>query len=204
MFAHFVSHAREIEKCEMEKRDQRAVFPVGAETVTLLLLSSVWTELVRSRRSTTSKLCHPIPERQSKAKLRTEDGPHQRLLRRSRARGTAFQARTKLGQARSELLSAEDSSSPDRRETYFLVRAIDRGLEASTPQELSSRMRSDTRQTRAAVFHKQAQALAFPFLSLKEEVYKVLLTRQASCPPPPFFTFSFSASCSATPATAPC
>ena len=41
MFAHFVSHAREIEKCEMEKRDQRAVFPVGAETVTLLLLSSV-------------------------------------------------------------------------------------------------------------------------------------------------------------------
>merc|ERR1711916_408034 len=141
-------------------------------------------ELVRSRRSTTSKVCHPIPERQSKAKLRIEDGPHQRLLRRSRARGTAFQARTKLGQARSELPSA------DRRETYFLVRAIDRGLEASRPQELSSRMRSDTRQLRAPVFHKQAQALAFPFLSLKEEVYKVLLTRQTSCPPPPFFTFS--------------
>merc|ERR1712010_329850 len=96
--------------------------------------SSVWTELLRSRRSTTSKVCHPIPERQSKAKLRIEDGPHQRLLRRSRARGTAFQARTKLGQARSELLSADDSSSPDRRETYFLVWAIDRGLESSRPQ----------------------------------------------------------------------
>merc|ERR1711934_1341575 len=133
--------------------------------------SSVWTELLRSRRSTTSKVCHPIPERQSKAKLRIEDGPHQRLLRRSRARGTAFQAR-------SELLSAEDSSSPDRRETYFLVWAIDRGLESSRPQELSSRMRSDTRQTRAPVFHKQAQALAFPFFSLKEEVYKVLLTHK--------------------------
>lgn len=146
---------------------------------------------------------HPRTPKQ--AKLRIEDGPHQRLLRRSRARGTAFQARTKLGQARSELLSAEDSSSPDRRETCFLVRAFDRGLEASRPQELSSRMRSDTRQTRAPVFHKQkAQALAFPFLSLKEEVYKVLLTQQASSPPPPFFTFSFSASCSATPATAPC
>merc|ERR1711903_240904 len=87
--------------------------------------SSVWTELLRSRRSTTSKLCHPIPERQSKAKLRIEDGAHQQLLRRVPARGTAFQARTKLGQARSELLSA------DRRETYFLVRAFDRGLEAS-------------------------------------------------------------------------
>merc|ERR1712010_20878 len=112
-----------------------------------------------------------IPTRNAKAKLRIEDGPHQQLLRRSRARGTAFQARTELGQARSELLSAEDSSSPDRRETCFLVRAIDRGLEASRPQELSSRMRSDTRQTRAPVFHKQkAQALAFPFLSLKEEV----------------------------------
>ena len=36
---HFVSMPREIEKGE--KRDQRAVFPVGAETVTLLLLSSV-------------------------------------------------------------------------------------------------------------------------------------------------------------------
>merc|ERR1711970_986918 len=126
----------------------------------------------RSCRPTTSKLCHHIPERQSKAKLRIEDGPHQQLLRRVPARGTAFQARTKLGQARSELLSAEDSSSPDRRETYFLVWAVDRGLERS------SRMRSDTRQTRAPVFHKQAQALAFPFLSLKEEVYKVLLTQK--------------------------
>merc|ERR1711907_644928 len=153
----------------------------------------------RTRSFAPIDVCHPIPERQSKAKLRFEDGPHQRLLRRSRARGTAFQARTKLGQARSELLSAEDSSSPDRRETYFLVWAIDRGLEASTPQELPSRMRSDTRQTRAPVFHKQAQALAFPFLSLKEEVYKVLLKKKTSCPPPPFFTFSFSASCSATP-----
>merc|ERR1739841_215087 len=155
-----------------------AVFPVGTETVTH---SSVWTELVRADRR--RRNCAPSPERQSRAKLRIEDGAHQQLLRRLPARGTAFQARTKLGQARSELLSAEDSSSPDRRETYFLVWAIDRGLEASRPQELSSRMRSDTRQLRAPVFHKQAQALAFPFLSLKEEVYKVLLTRQTSCPP---------------------
>merc|ERR1712048_355568 len=51
-------------------------------------------------------------------------------------------------------------------------------IEASRPQELPSRMRSDTRQTRAPVFHKQAQALAFPFLSLKEEVYKVLLKKK--------------------------
>jgi len=34
MFAHFVSMPREIEKGEIEKRDQRAVFSVGAETVT--------------------------------------------------------------------------------------------------------------------------------------------------------------------------
>ena len=178
----------------------RAVFPVGAGTVTAQVRfgQNSFVRADRRRRNCA------IPSPNAKAKLRIEDGPHQRLLRRSRARGTAFQARTKLGQARSELLSAEDSSSPDRRETYFLVWAIDRGLESSRPQELSSRMRSDTRQTRAPVFHKQAQALAFPFFSLKEEVYKVLLTQQTSCPPPPFFTFSFSASCSATPATAPC
>merc|ERR1712070_1330975 len=125
--------------------------------------SSVWTELVRADRR--RRNCAPSPERQSRAKLRIEDGAHQQLLRRLPARGTAFQART-------EHRSAEDSSSPDRRETYFLVWAIDRGLESS------SRMRSDIRQTRAPVFHKQAQALAFPFLSLKEEVYKVLLKKK--------------------------
>merc|ERR1711934_446034 len=69
----------------------------------------------------------------------------------------------------------EPAAQPFKREPSW---AIDRGLESSRPQELSSRMRSDTRQTRAPVFHKQAQALAFPFLSLKEEVYKVLLTQR--------------------------
>merc|ERR1712098_80075 len=134
--------------------------------------SSVWTELVRSRRSTCA-----IPSPNAKAKQSYEPRMDHisGFYAAHEPAAQPFKREPSWAKRGPSFSRQSDSSSPDRRETYFLVRAIERGLEASRPQELSSRMRSDTRQTRAAVFHKQAQALAFPFLSLKEEVYKVLL-----------------------------
>merc|ERR1711959_668381 len=115
----------------------------------------------RSRRPTTSKLC-PITRTPKQSKVSN--------------RGWSTSAASTAPTSPRHSLSSANQAGPSAvraslgsRETYFLVRAIDGGLERS------SRMRSDIRQTRAPVFHKQAQALAFPFLSLKEEVYKFLL-----------------------------
>merc|ERR1712224_566725 len=130
--------------------------------------SSVWTELVRSRRSTCA-----IPSPNAKAKQSYEP-------RMDHISGFYAAHEPAAQPFKREPSWAKRGPSISRQRTLPRQTAerptswSGRLIEALRPQELSSRMRSDTRQTRAAVFHKQAQALAFPFLSLKEEVYKVL------------------------------
>merc|ERR1739841_360867 len=92
----------------------------------------------RSRRPTTSKLCHPIPERKAKQSYESSMDHISSFYGAYQPAAQPFKREPSWAK-RGPSFSRQRTLPRQTAERPFLVRAIDRGLEASRPQELSSR-----------------------------------------------------------------